>query len=105
MRHTRTVHELPHAARNPPCRTYFVLLLVGFAPNTYYYALSGALTTRFHPYLMIAHKAVIFCGTFHELTPSLVDCSPKVPSSCGVRTFLPSTYVDERLSCLPVCVN
>jgi hypothetical protein len=29
---------------------YFVLLQVGFAPTAYYYAASGALTTRFHPY-------------------------------------------------------
>ena len=29
---------------------YFVLLQVGFAPAEYYYAASGALTTRFHPY-------------------------------------------------------
>jgi len=50
---------------------YFVLLQVGFALLMYYYINPCALTARFHPYLLFK-EAVIFCGTFRELTLPLI---------------------------------
>ena len=95
MRHTRV-----YSGNKKPIDTYIVLLLVGFTPLRCYQHKSCALTTRFHPYVPSSMQggearrssknedAVIFCGTFHRITPSMLDSSCTVPFLLRVRTFL-----------------
>lgn len=79
---------------------YVILLRIGFAPACCCHHASCALTARFHPYLF--SKAVIFCGTFHRLTPPWIS---QVSCSFGVRTFLITCKQEMRLSALPYCKN
>jgi len=104
----------PHAtdpsggARGPPggpgrnrsaCRSYLVLLPVGFALPPPLPATRCALTAPFHPCRPCRPKrgqgsAVCFCGTFPRVAPA-----GRYPAPClrGARTFLPTpSELDEE---------
>src|SRR5271167_821751 len=69
------------------CRSYLVLLPVGFSLPPPLLAARCALTAPFHPYLACAGRYV-FCGTFRQRR--LNDAARTLSGTliCGVRTFL-----------------
>src|SRR5579872_3794467 len=81
------------------CRSYLVLLQVGFALPPPLPAVRCALTAPFHPCLRSARRqpgsAVCFCGTFPRVAPA-----GRYPAPClrGARTFLPPPSRGERPS-------
>ena len=70
---------------------YLVLLRVGFAMPAALLRRRCALTAPFHPYLDVAARRYVFCGTFRR--PGLNPASRTLSGTllCGVRTFLPPT--------------
>ena len=83
------------------CRSYLVLLPVGFALPPPLPAARCALTAPFHPCLPCRPmqdrpgSAVCFCGTFPGVAPA-----GRYPAPClrGARTFLPPLICGERPS-------
>ena len=80
----------PAARSRAACRSYLVLLPVGFALPPPLPAARCALTAPFHPCRppprKAASSAVCFCGTFPGVAPA-----GRYPAPClrGARTFLP----------------
>src|SRR5437764_4624088 len=90
----------PLAEASTACRSYLVLLPVGFTLPPPLPAARCALTAPFHPCLLAVPKgrprsAVCFCGTF----PGVASAG-RYPAPClrGARTFLPPAKCGERPS-------
>ena len=100
MRHTRALNR-----NKQPIRAYFALLRVGFAPNLHYCKSSCALTARFHPYLPLYYNdgRLFSVALSMGLPPPPLRIAPKVPCLLGVRTFLSSHMLAERLSRFALC--
>src|SRR5690348_18501838 len=87
-------------AHGDTCRSYLVLLPVGFALPPPLPAARCALTAPFHPCRPPAPRrragsAVCFCGTFPGVAPA-----GRYPAPClrGARTFLPPQFAQTRIA-------